>query len=762
MSGENRPSFAERFNQSIEARIEADKIKNTRENGIDLLKNSTVLFGFDNDEKRGELMERVFARYGKGDRSFQDMVDRSNNPNGNKSVAMADKDSFVRSVFMAINASVSGDSLVTDEMSPEDIDSYLPESCKGVGEEIKSINLSRVETDKMIQIGKEVSVLLSGDNIVSVKIKAVQNINELVKAEPESSLIKQYATISTSMVEDLAEEGRRQDRSRQNFRPRVNQDGEVEGGVEMAWQVSPDALAEAMKFMDPSVRWQSYTPPEWFKNLDGETQARIEYMVMICEGGSLLNRAGTDVEKIVGNPMYTAFDNEKFTTLFNRDFKLVMSKMLHDLCEFGIDPSSKIKYLRYKEKWYVEDSNGNKVESIESDPNAKKAIDQGVEEKLIGIRGYKDSLADFLAKQNGRDKASFMDKMNAYSAWNLFYMFGDSSVADRMRSFRMSSGLISDGIRTFNPESKAKSKWKVSSGDKAEDDSKLFESEYYSGQIGDRVQTIMKMERELGHSIDGKGGKSMREKIMDGTFPIFRNRMYYGFFDFISGDNLYKKDGVGVDGRLKWEKYKKEEDKTLSSLLMDYASFDENGEVVSEQTSDSWSFGNSQVDFLKFFRDHQEVAAFSLTVASGKAEAKDPRSFARKMKDEVGVARGVQINGRRLGYADDPTFYANLLWGSMLLDNDSLSSDYIRLKVVDDRGGQSSLAYSLFINDLLSDTMGLFGGEFGKKGGMSRLMNLLGVDIESWEKPDGLRVLLRNDVRANADKQRTIRLKRLL
>lgn len=510
---------------------------------------------------------------------------------------------------------------------------------------------------------------------------------------------------------------------------------EMRGGAR--WEISPENAAMAMKFMDSSMRWQSYTPPEWFKkikpilNKDGsikesaeEIQTRIEYMVMVNDGAASMSYAGKDLDKVQGNKMWFAFDNEKFTKLFNEDFKLVSSKMLNDLCELYEDKNGRMS-LRYKEG---------------INKKGHQGIKASVEDKLEGIRDYKEEMADFLAKQNGRKEANYMDKMNAYTAWNLFYMFGDSSLADRTRVMPTYGGIINDGVRTLNPEYKAKSKWKVFKEEKD-----IFEAEYFGGSLADYALTVMRMEKELGGPIDGK--KTLREKIVDGEMKIFDNKMCYGFFDFTYGTrDLCKPNG---------EKFTKEEDVTVSTLLMNYAKFNENGELISKNNAGDFSFGTNQVDFLNLFRDQVETAALSYDCMMGKADVKSVESWAHKIKDKVGMVRGIRINGKpTYKYTTKPDYWANMILGSFGVDTTRLSSDYIYLKTPKEIGN----GYNLFLYKLLAQDLNISNADVD----INSVMRYMGVKVKEKGDPKSFRLTVMTDAQRELDKKRTESLYRKL
>ncbi len=630
------------------------------------------------------------------------------------------------------------DGRAIDLLLSGDLRSSLPENMQGI-EEFVAKNMfmdgSDDETGKMIVSGlvrvekmnnkAKLAPKAFGEKKISETKEVISDLVERFDSvDPESLAGQKLSAVVGYLDETLVG---RETRSGTSFRPAYNEEGERINGVEAAWQVTPEKLAESMLFMD-SVRWQSYTPPEWFKALDVETQIRIETMILVSEGAFSLMRAGKDLDRILGNPLYFSLDGERMTKLFNGDFKLGMSKILNDLCEFHISETGsgdKIPFLRYKE---------------EVNKDGVRVIKKSVKDEIENIRDYKEKLCLFLAKKNNRAVPNYMDRMNAYTAWNLFFVFGDSSVADRMRLLPTYGGIICDPLRTLNPESKAHGKLKISKGEKELSDDDLFEAEYFGGEVGTHLEDMLKLERDLKENIGG-GSKSLRKKIIDGDLPLFRYRMCYGLLDFIGEKDLYTADGKDDKGKVSWKPMKSGKKETLASLLMNYASFNKDGELISHKDPDFFSFGERQVDFLNWYRDHQEAAALSFNCLTSKAEVKDVSQFARLLKDKIGMLRGLNINGRRLEYSTKPDYWANIIWGSLPIDKDRLSTDYIRLRVLDSQGKDSEAAYSFYVNNVLKMRFGLTDTEVD----IYKIMNLLGLSIKRGEDPGSIRVSIRNE-----------------
>jgi len=725
-----------------------------RSNKVEMIKVELVKANFlKPDEKQKDQMSenlgRIFSdQLRHGTKSVAEMdatikgVEINSHTESQAKMAEEDKKILGEAVVLATRELTAEDSVLASELflGSKHVDNLLPKELKGLGREITKPLINSEEIDKqlnLLEVTRQKTDLENPDSVKTLSQKIEMGIDKLIHKEfdTEEEIEQQDAVLT------ILNEEKRKLSGKNSFSNRVVEDvdfepltvdpatQEVRGGAR--WEISPENAAMAMKFMDSGMRWQSYTPPEWFKKIkpvyekDGKTiketaeqiQTRIEYMVMVNDGAASMSYAGKDLDKIQGNKMWFAFDNEKFTKLFNEDFKLVNSKMLNDLCECYEDKNGRMS-LRYKE-----------------DRDSGK-INEGVLNHLKGIRNYKEELAIFLAKQNGREEANYMDKMNAYTAWNLFYMFGDSSLADRKRILPTYGGIISDGMRTLNPEYKARGKWKIG---KPEED--LFEAEYFGGSLADYALTVMRLEKDSGRPINGR--KTLREKIADDEMKIFDNKMCYGFYDFTHGTrDLRKPNG---------EKFTKDENVTLATLLMDYAKFDDKGNLISKNERGDFSFGHDQVDFMNWYRDQVETAALSYNCMMGKADVKSPESWAHNVKDKIGMVRGISINGQEGGtykYTQRPDYWADMILGSFGADTSRLSSDYIYVKTPREveKGGYNLYLYKLLVQDLNISR---------KDVDINAVMRYMGVNVRGNSDPRGFGLTMSTDMQRAEDKRRT-------
>lgn len=806
-------SFTERFAKSAEARIEADKLRNTHDNAVDLVKNNVDFFGSTgDDQKKSEIALRVLGKFNRGYTNVASMVEATNNPSKNQRIAHGDIDSLAESVQIAMDMSVLGEDLITDSMTAEQIDENLPVEMKGIGKRIKekrlldSVKTTLVEKNNVIENG---NLFTTQDKVARGEV--YKKWGEEVKVMPENSYVRKYVEVAESVFEDLgikevveiANDNRATEEFKQTMeklaelqkngtkrkrgegKPIYDEEGRFVGtegsDYENVWQLSADYAAEAMKYMDGTVRWQSYTPPEWFKKLaknpDGsvnekglEMQARIEYMFTVNNAAAGLLAAGKDLDYVLKNKAAFGFKNKQMSLLFDGDFKFVTSKMLNELCEFYTDQNGQ-QSLRYKLEKKI-DKNGNE----------KIVMVEGVRKKIERIEDYEDSLALALAKEHGRTEANFMDKMNAYTAWNLFFCMGDSSLADTMRILPTYEGIISDALRTLNPEYKALGKMQVIKSGEIKSDEELVEAEYFGGNIADYLLTIMKMERDLGHNEikDGKkvhisksidGVKTMRQKLIDGDLSFMSNKMFYGFFDFVNGGrDLYKGDMHSTE--LFYDKNKPEgqrgEEKSLAQLVMGYAyETDENNKTVldsngnpilkSRDKREEFSFGDKQATFMNEFRDSLEGATMAFNCLTGKEDIKDPAKWIVKFKSALGMVEGVKFNTRSaFSYRSDPEFWRDILIGLMGYDERRMSSEYIALKKPEpDKKTGVEESYNLYLFNLLTRDFKISNYDLN----INELMRLLGVAIGNGENPMSFGVTIRNDGWERSERTRTAKLK---
>ncbi len=699
------------------------------------------------------------------------------------------------------------------------IDANVPPSFRGISEEVSKNWFVNGPDD---EIGKSLVTVLGEIESFNLKVKRAPNVYEPKRGKvvedqmevvmgmfdtvEESSLdgLKIGAVVGylDGMVKKVQQPVKERDKTRQAenenryFRPKINPETGEYQGTESAWVISKENFAAALKYMADDLRWSDWTPPEWYKYLPLEEQNRISLAAMVNEGASWVNKIGPDLEKIKANPLYKSFDSEKFTSLFNDEFKLVMSKMFHDLCETYADQNGNT-CMRYKEVFYKKHPDGSWVlgkdnrreVGVWGRDNGAFDIDQDVSDRLINIRDFKDSLAEFLSEQNGKwlrysegepvpeglkvvdgfvcrvvkDQKTgeetfkkipdYMSQINAYTAWNLFFMFGDSSLADRMRVLPTFGGIINDGIRTLNLEKKAFGKWNVEKGGVESSDT-MFGSEWFGGNIGTYVQKVMGLEQSLGRDevsyfINSKGERerlvkrvsepidgdlTLREKIISGKNKIFQYKTSYGFFDFVNGSR---------DLRDASDQSKKLKDETLGTLLWNYGDY-VGGKFSRKEGTTDFVFKKGQVDFLNWYRDQQEAAALTFNVLTGKEDIKDINKFVSRIRSAYGMVDGLSINDTRISYVHRPDFWANLLAGSFEIDLNRLSSDYIRLqtaKLKDTSGKEFEQPYDVFVFNFLTETLKLTNEDTN----LSEVMRLLGVDLKEGEDPRKNSVTRRTD-----------------
>lgn len=424
---------------------------------------------------------------------------------------------------------------------------------------------------------------------------------------------------------------------------------------------------------------------------------------------------------------------------------------------------------------------------VELDPKEEKnkgkgaiALDESVMTKLDFIEDYKEEIASFLAAQHGDEgfvkytedvddhkKGEFIlnnkgeklpkpiYQMYAYTAWNLWYGMGDSSVADRMRMLPTWDKIVSDAIRTLNPEHKALGKMMIFKTGKPRSPEDLVEAEYFSGEIGDYVISLMAIEDKMG-PIDGV--KTMRQKILDGEVELFPDKMLYGFLDFFNGGRDLVKTETENGKEVKFfEKDTSRNDKvTLAQLLMNYGYKTVSGPngktegVFNVADKKDFNFKKNQTTFMNEFRDHYEAAVLVNQALTGKLEAKDPGKWARQLKSAFGAVSQIWFNGKRVAdnYTTSPWLWRSMMIGSFGADKSRLSSDYIPIKKPETGIKDYNQPYSFAVHDLIY--------KFDLNGvDKVKLMQLLGVDIKRGEHLRGEASHIRTFALETKDRLRT-------
>lgn len=609
-----------------------------------------------------------------------------------------------------------------------------------------------------------------------------------------------------------------------------------EGKYYSRMDITAEMLAISMQLMDPNgARFDSYRPTEWYKKLPKEVRDVIDVMMEVSMAASATYYYGKDLDKLLVGKTNFSFTSEKMRTLFDNNFKLVMSKMLNDLCETYTDQNLH-ESLRYKEGFYkvpvkskdkssedgdlvwsemddnwvlkdglvidddgfLLDSDGKRIKLDESDENiegrkGKRGIDSEVIKKLRFIENYKGDMAYFLAEKidgfmkyykdddDGHKAGEFIlddkgekipnpiCKMYANTAWNLWYGMGDSSLADRMRVLPTWNKIVSDPIRTMNPEYKFYSKLQIFKGGEAKRPADLEEAEYFTGELSDYVLAVMDMERKLGVVEKKKRGEkisgdeerplkwkwwrrkkedTLRQKILSRKVQILPDKTLYGFFDFVNGG----RDLVQVGNERKfYGKYAGDNTKkSLGQFLMDYAYEDEERvetdgtrtktgrRVLIDNLSErkDFNFKKDQVSFMNEFADSWQAAILFNGYLTGKADAKDPMSWARAIKSAEGMVNGIKFHGDGyFKYVKSPEMWRAMIIGCFKPDMSRLSSEYIPVMRPEEKKKDSGLEtpYSFVVYDLLVNKFGLT----SDKVDLVRLMQLLGVNIKRGQLPSG-------------------------
>ena len=243
----------------------------------------------ESDEKARDFLQTKFnGKY----ESVEQMMEISQNP------GFADTDPAKVNAKNALDllgsaVLLAGGDEMLDLANKGELSVNLPNSFHGIDAKINSNLFISNENDNT---GKLIVTKLREMEAFNIKAKIAPNAFESKRSEIVQEKIGDLLGKYTEVSEDsedalklgvvigyLDESIKPQVNNRSNRNsepplvPRIGENGDYEG-QDRAWVISPENAAEAMKFMAYDLRWQSWTPPEWFKRLDGETQARIEYI----------------------------------------------------------------------------------------------------------------------------------------------------------------------------------------------------------------------------------------------------------------------------------------------------------------------------------------------------------------------------------------------------------------------------------------------------------------------------------------------------
>lgn len=823
---------------------------------------------------RSDAMSKVFETLKNGTKSFSEINNVINDfeANGERSSYRVghvedlknDKQILIEAVNLAVDELIGGDPTLVEHfyLGSKHVDSMMDSSLAGLGWEISknfvgsvdvnaalnSLEITRQSLDTTSEanvkmfLKKEEAIIdriskmdFTDESEVKQQDKVVERLNaELLGLTPKEK--KEIDPELKRVLEYIARTKRRVGHRADDIDPGEDFDP---GGIDLLtgdmreakyysrFDITAAAFAMALKVMDiDGARFDAYRPTEWYKALPKETRDAIDVMMEVGKAASATYYYGKDTDKFVGSKVTFNFTLEKMRTLFNSDFKLVMSKMLNDLCEEYQDQNL-LWCMRYKEGLYqlpkmkksesegrdvydlaanedVDDEgfllrNGERILLDEKNEEHRKIGKRGLApetiKKIRFIEDYKDELAYFLAEQKGDDffmryeedidghrKGEFIMEngkrvpnplcnMYANTAWNLWYGMGDSSLADRMRVLPTWDKIISDGLRTLNPEYKALSKWMIwkSGGEKTPKD--LEEAEYFSGEVGDYVIKVMQMERDLAKARYGEkseikevaldGKKTMRQKILEGEAQLMPDKMMYGFFDFVNGG----RDLVRGDGKKFFDRFEGQNEKlSLAQLLMRHAYKKVEEEVdgkkvkktvfvtdVSERLD--FDFKADQVSFMNEFRDAYEAAVLMNSCIMGKADAKNPEVWARTIKSAQGMVNGIKFNNERyFKYTKSPELWRAMVVAAFGADKNKMSSDYIPIIRPPTKGKfTNERPYSFVVYDLLTKNLGLSKDNVD----LVRVMQLLGVRVKQGQNPRGEWVRSKTERLENRDRRIT-------
>lgn len=747
---EGQPNpFLKEFSVVAEAKIEADRIKNTKEIAVDLVEKNVDFFG--GKEKSSEMATEILNRFGRGYKEFSDVVAASVDLNRGKR-GRADFDSVVDSVYIAMNMSALGDNLVTELMTAEQIDEVLPEQMKGIGKAIIEKRLMDNVKDDLRGINERINndrLFTTANNLI--KGEYYNKWGETVAGMSEGSIVKQYVEVARSVFEDLGMEEKKvveepvRERKRKVEReekreeedyfgdeeegldgedalikkldelakmgvaPPIMPYGAEEGGEpgrpEPYFVVSKKNCLKAFKY-GLQVDWRDSTPAQWYEKFTLEEKRRFDVAKRVADAAAwLCHYQNLDLAKCRQNPIMSGVSQQEWSSIFTKDFKWGAREFLRDLCKPFVNDDG-VRMMRYK----LDPETGKIINSVSQKLDFMYDYIDGLSMKIALHRNNPDlSITDdLLEKEKGKEsrrdafarlrvehpdlkekeikemmrsldlrvRVTFDDKLDANTIRNYFFAMGDTGFWDTTRERSPDRHVISDKLRTLNPEAKSRKKLRIGTEFKSYKPDEIKEAEWFGGNVGAWVESIFRVEAELGKALDGK--RTLQEKLRSGDFKLFSSIMCVGFSDFYY--KIYKADSSGNVIENVSENGKKEYislGKSVSQALFD---------------GDDFSFGKKQADTLTQFRDMYDSAIDCFETLTGKKPVKKGEAiqWASDLNNSVGLMNQIKMEfydkedvlheERIFNFMNRPEFWSICLLNSHGVDFNRLNTDCIYMR----------------------------------------------------------------------------------
>lgn len=512
-----RPSPIEFMRQTAEADRAKENSKRQQEITSKLIENNGVFGDQMEKELSQKVCQEIFNVFGSKYESVKDMKSKIIDPNfteRQKKITKENLEVLSKAAFVAINHTFKGYSsdLITSQLTADQIDDFLPDELKGLGEHV-------VNTDA---------------NATEEEVKQIKEMDSL-KQNSKNTL----STADQELIPIWLEQEKK-------AREEAEAKGEKENYKSPIWLLTPEDIADEEMQQRGKQQFHFNPPyPQWYKELSQKDQdlfrVRIRLINSVAWKQTIRNG---DVEKLMAN---------------GPDISRAELKLLWEMPHFKEAVKTFIQDLFSKSS---ESPNLLRIKRVE---NKKKAnplvgglmgeeLDPSIEEKITHFQKYKEIIAlklqypdktdDELFKiyekyyltENKKGEAKKMLADNKYrtavaAAWNFLYIGNTIESADVDRQLSPSEP-ISDKLRTMiHPMQKALGKWCVYKEGKIisekEEDLKYKkvtgEEEPMGGLIAGWIKYHLKMDEIQNRTYQD----SFRRKIFEGEkgYRPFPRRM---------------------------------------------------------------------------------------------------------------------------------------------------------------------------------------------------------------------------------------------
>jgi len=673
--GKENP-FGGAFASKIEAKIVADRKVSTYESAI-FLTNNQDFFGYgEDDEKRSEIANKVLGRLDSKYRSVEDII-AVTRPESNKNVKRGEADlaSVAESVFMAMNMSALGESLITETMTAEQIDQNLPEQFKGIGVEVVKIRMAEDEKNRIAALNKRVE---EEDLFLSQDKKGRGKMADELKGD-ESTLVGRYEKVLGKILEDLGVDKGEIDGKRRKQGKNIEDDygpERIDYGEEPPGDDDADSVGAGKRkgrgfSYGPELRefakaviesrqtdYRESSPPQWLKEKDDQDEywyRMADYMSSCADNKTALKDSVKGLEKLwFDDNIRMKLNEADFEVMYgNKGFRFAVERILKDMCVFekrgANNDGGEFLYLRKDAFTKIYDLDNYKAEMSMLVCKIKAYGNRDFEESFKNEINRLMSVNRVSEKQViklWQEKNHFYDaQIEAGTAWNFLYNCNFLESADYNRELWPTDAARGDTVNfVFHPDAKVNSKLE-------EDKILLGKEEVKGGPLADWYLY------QLEHN------PQFRREYDQGMHRLFPKRLCVSFLDTYS---VYTT---------------KREKMTMAKALFNGEEIDCSRLKYSEQIRKAKERDgvdvekNKAASKLSMFKDYKDLLEGALTTfkyLTGEAplDGKNTQQWAIGIKNGMALLRQQEVNvsGGRLPELDQPNIYAAIIYASFGLN----------------------------------------------------------------------------------------------